>query len=77
MPDKYLLEIKLRRDEMKSFAESLLCMKDSQSITATHSPVIRACPDAALYPSGEEWMHAVESAEAVHYLAVEGFKNNH
>jgi predicted ATPase len=49
------------------------CRRGSQFVIATHSPIIMAYPDAALYVFGPEGIRQVPYTETEHYLVTRGF----
>jgi predicted ATPase len=61
---------------------SLLCAihrlagENSQFIIATHSPILMACPGAAIYQIGQEGLEQVPYQQTQHYQITKSFLNN-
>ena len=52
------------------------CVRSSQFVIATHSPIIPAYPDARVYVFGADGIRETPYAETDHYLVTRGFLAN-
>lgn len=54
-----------------------LCLKNSQFIIATHSPILLAYPEADIYQVAEDGIRKVTYEETEHYQVTRNFLNNY
>lgn len=54
-----------------------LVQRSSQLVIATHSPILLAYPQAAIYEFGEHGIRAVEYTETEHFQVTRDFLNRH